>query len=97
MSSIKYKLRKLSVPNCGTRRANGLHNFPTDLDQRNEWMKKCGLNKINSSSRICSLHFNRNDYLKKKLKIGSIPSQNLPVRHFSKNQASKNNDIFCIF
>ena len=97
MSSIKYKLRKCSVPNCGTKRANGLHHFPTDLDQRNKWIEKCGLNKINSSSRICSLHFNRNDYLKKKLKIGSIPSQNLPVRNYSKKQASLINDIFCMF
>ena len=96
---MTHHWKKCAIPSYGTRGASGFHQFPTDGVQRNKWIEKCGLNKINFSSRLCSLHFNRNDYLKKRLKIGSIPSQNLPVRHISKNQMSKINDtiLFCMF
>ena len=82
MSSESYNWKKCSVPYCGTSRSDGFHMIPKDLEVRNKWIEKCSLKKVNSSTRICSEHFNASDYVKKKLKAGSIPSQNLPVRHF---------------
>ena len=83
MSSIdeKYNWKRCSVPFCTTHQLNGFHMFPKDPEQRNKWKEKCGLDKVTSSSRICSLHFTKDDYGKKYLKDGRIPSQNLPVRH----------------
>ena len=83
MSSDSYNWKTCAIPNCGVSRSDRFHKFPSkDLDTRKKWMDKCGLNKVNSSSRICSEHFTPNDYVKTKLKQGAIPSQNLPVRHF---------------
>ena len=80
----KHNWKRCSVPLCDTHRPDGFHMLPKDIDQRNKWIEKCGLKKVNLSSRICSKHFNPSDYHKNKklLKEGSIPSQLLPVRHF---------------
>ena len=51
---------------------------------RQKWLKKCCLHEfmINTSSKVCHLHFLKSDYEKIKLKNGTVPSQNLPVGHF---------------
>ena len=79
------------VPECSTPKGTeGFVYFPKkDLALRQLWFEKLGLEnkKINVNyHRVCQSHFTRNDFLKKKIKPDSFPTQNLPnltVRQFS--------------
>lgn len=69
--------------------------FPTNIEVRNEWLRLCRRkDAVNpNTARICSAHFQKDDHernlksellgipYRPKLKIGAIPSLNLPLVH----------------
>ena len=71
------------VPFCNNKTGKN-HKFPIPKALRQKWLDKCCLHEfmINTSSKVCHLHFLKSDYEKIKLKNGTVPSQNLPVGHF---------------
>ena len=67
---------KCSFPYCSYRGKDGLHYFPKDLAKRVEWMLACKLTLIDKNSRICDLHFEKDDFCKgpqSRLKSTAVP------------------------
>ena len=89
MSGKPKRIIKCVVPQCSNDskvRTDGFLNFPVkDLNLRQKWIEKLGLekSKLNLNYQfVCKAHFAEEDKLAKKLKEGSFPTQNLPVRQF---------------
>ena len=82
--SNKSKSMSCVVPFCSNTGTEKFHKLPKDPVLRQKWIKKASLDetKLHSSSRVCHLHFKSDDYIKVRLKEGTFPTQNLPVRHF---------------
>ena len=96
MSEKKKRIIKCVVPGCSNdskNRNDGFLNFPVkDPDLRQKWIKILCLEdtKLNLKYQfVCKAHFAKEDILTKKLKEGSFPTQNLPVRQFPHQFSNK--------
>ena len=82
------KNRTCCVPGCGFKGQTGLHSIPKsdkEPERRKIWIETLLLDseKLTSYSKVCEAHFAPSDIVPKsnRLKQGTNPTRNLPVRY----------------
>ena len=91
---------------CGIKGIRGYHHFPRNKEQRQTWLKHCGLTAeyVKEHDKICFRHFKPDDYFPRRsdnqvriLKKYIVPTRNLPkvrlIFNYSKLRLQKNSSI----
>lgn len=77
MKRKNYESAKLKCVVCGpetNREKHTLFNFPKCPDLKAKWLDILNVKSINKRSRVCELHFEKDQFVKVLLKNGALPS-----------------------
>ena len=85
--STKKKLHfRCSLPSCSYYATNGFYGFPKNEKLRKRWQNLCAMEEVKTCDRLCFQHFEESQLSSTprtinalpRLKLGAIPSLNLP-------------------
>ena len=85
--STKKKLHfRCSLPSCSYYATNGFYGFPKNEKLRKRWQNLCAMEEVKKCDRLCFQHFEESQLSSTprtinaipRLKLGAIPSLNLP-------------------
>ena len=83
-STVKKKHFRCSLPSCSYYAPKGFYGFPKNEKLRKNWQDLCGMEEVKKSDRLCFQHFEESQIMVKnsdeqpRLKLGGVPSLNLP-------------------
>ena len=84
LSKTNKRYYNCTLPSCGYYAPNGFFGFPKNEKLREKWKNLCGMEVIQKCDRLCYQHFEdsqlipRNQDAQPRLKLGAVPSLNLP-------------------
>lgn len=84
MDRKKYTSEKLMCVLCGpntNQEKCTLFNFPKCPEQKAKWMTILNLKSINMRSRVCQMHFSKDQFIRVLLKKGAIPTLSVIHKH----------------
>ena len=83
-STVKKKHFRCSLPSCSYYAPKGFYGFPKNEKLRKKWQDLCGMEEVKKCDRLCFQHFEESQIMAKnsdeqpRLKLGGVPSLNLP-------------------
>ena len=83
-SKVKKKHFRCSLPSCSYYAPKGFYGFPKNEKLRKKWQDLCGMKEVKKCYRLCFQHFEESQIMAKnsdeqpRLKLGGVPSLNLP-------------------